>query len=114
MAINYTPPGALTMPGQQGFAGSVTANVLEEYSGIVRGTLRRRSVLEGFIPIEHLEGSNALTNFGVGKTDLQQLIANQRPDPSQVAFGKRVLTVDVPILARNVVPLFQNFIVKYN
>lgn len=114
MPIVYTPPGALTRPAQTGTSGSVTAQIIEEYTGVVESTLRRKSILEGFIPVQHLQGTNTMTNFGVGQAALQKLVPGQRPDPTVTAFGKRTLTVDTPILARNTVPLLEDFITKYS
>lgn len=104
----------IVRPGQANQAGAINALALEEFTGIVEGTIDRRSVLKGWIPVRTVKGTNAVTNFAVGESNLQKATAGQPIDGTGTDFAKRTLTIDTVILARAVLPLLEQFQTSYN
>lgn len=107
---NYT----ITRPGQTNATGDINAQAIEEYTGIVESTIARKSVLEGFIPKRTVKGTDTITNFGVGESTLQAITAGTTPDGTTNKFGKRTLSIDTVILARNILPLLETFQTSYD
>jgi len=89
----------IVRPGQANQAGAINALALEEFTGIVEGTIDRRSVLKGWIPVRTVKGTNAVTNFAVGESTLQKATAGQPIDGTGTDFAKRTLTIDTVILS---------------
>lgn len=104
----------IVRPGQINATGDINATAIEEYTGIVESTISRKSVLEGFIPRRALKGTNQATSFGVGESTLQKITPGQIPDGTVNKFGKRSVTVDTVILARDVFPLLEVFQTSYD
>lgn len=104
----------ITRPGQANGTGSVTANMLEEFAGSVKGTLERVSVLAPRIPIRTVRGTNTISNFAVGKSTLVRLEPGVTPNGTPTKFGKSSLTIDTVTLARGITPLLEAFQVSYD
>lgn len=104
----------IVRPGQVNATGDINATAIEEYTGIVESTITRKSQLEGFIPRRTLKGTNQATSFGVGESTLQAITPGQIPDGTVNKFGKRSVTVDTVILARDVFPLLEVFQTSYD
>ena len=96
-------------PNQQNQAGPLDALTITEFTGIVESTLARISKLDPFIQRRRVVGTNSLTNYAVGETQLQTLQAGVAPDGSLVSFSKLNLVIDTVILARNIFPLLETF-----
>lgn len=106
---------AVTRPGQSNSSGSVSALHIEEYTGVVEGTLARKSVVKGFVPVRPVRGTSMITNFAVGESTLQKAVAGGAgPDGTTTDFAKKVLQVDTVILARNVIPMLESFQTSYD
>lgn len=103
-----------TRPGQSNATGDVRALVIEEFTGIVEGTLARLSVCAPRIPVRPVRGTSTLTNFAVGKSTIQALTPGTAVDGSVSKFGKVSMTVDTTIIARAVLPLLETFQVSYD
>lgn len=101
-------------PGQIGGTGNIYANTIEEHTGIVNGTIERKSVLAGWIPRPTVKGTPTITNFGVGEVDLQKATVGVTPDGGTAKFGKVSLTIDTVILARHNLGLLEVEQIPYN
>jgi hypothetical protein len=105
---------AITHPGQINATGDINANAIEEYTGIVENTIARKSVLQGFVPMRTVKGTDTITSFGVGESTLQAVVPGTTPDGTVNKFGKRSLSIDTLILARDIFPLLEVFQTSYD
>lgn len=96
-------------PNQQNQTGATDALNLTEFTGIVEGTLARTSKLDPYIQRRRVVGTNSLTNYAIGETQLQTLQPGVAPDGSLVSFSKLNLVIDTVVLARNIFPLLETF-----
>ena len=96
-------------PNQQNQSGALDALTITEFTGIVEGTIARKSKLDPYIPRRRVTGTNSLTNYAVGETQLQTLQPGVAPDGSLVSFSKMNLVIDTVVLARNIFPLLETF-----
>lgn len=96
-------------PNQQNQAGDLDALNITEFTGIVEGTIVRKSKLDPYIQRRRVVGTNSLTNYAVGETQLQTLQPGVAPDGTPVDFSKLNLVIDTVILARNIFPLLETF-----
>lgn len=103
------PIYTVTLPNQQNGAGDELALVIEEFTGMVEGTLKRKSVMEGYIPVKPVKGTATLTNYAVGESTLQALVPGQVPDGTKNDFSRISVTVDTVVLARAAFPLLDVF-----
>jgi hypothetical protein len=89
---------------QQNSAGSTFALITEKFTGVVEGTLNRRSVIKPMIAMEQVVGTDTIRADAVGESVIQVLSqsAGQAaiPDGSPADFSKINLTVDTVVLAR--------------
>jgi len=90
------------------------ALVIEEFTGMVEGTIVRRSVTDPVINIRPVKGTATVTNFAVGESDLQVIVPGQTPNGTKNQFGKNSVTVDRTILARATLPLLDVFQTSYD
>lgn len=104
----------LTRPGQLNNAGAVDALHIEEFNGEVEGTLNRRSVMAGFIPVRAVRGTSVLQKYAHGKSTLQKLTPGTPIDGTQSKFGKATLTIDTTLIAREVLPTLEVFQTQYD
>lgn len=102
-------------PSQQNSTGDIDALKIEEYGGIVEGTIERRSLLKGFVPMRPVRGTNTITNYAVGEATLGKVTPGEAPDQSgAVDFSKASLTVDTLVYARNMLPLLETWQTRYD
>lgn len=104
----------ITRPGQEGAAGAINALHLAEYTGVVEGTIERKSAVAGFIPMRTVKGTSVIQSFAVGESTLQKITPGSPPDGTQNKFGKNTLSIDTVILARSVFPLLETFQTSYD
>lgn len=104
----------ITRPAAQDNGANVRALVIEEFTGMVQGTLARMSVCAPRIPVRPVKGTSTITNFGVGKSTIQKITPGQPIDGSITKFGKTTMTVDTTIIARAVLPLLETFQTSYD
>jgi len=111
----FTVPG-ITMPSQQNQdATDNDALKIEEYAGVVEGTIERRSLLKGYVPMRPVRGTNTITNYAVGETSLGKVVPGEAPSPTGGPdFSKASLTVDTLVYARNVIPLLEQWQTRYD
>jgi hypothetical protein len=104
----------IVRPAQSNQAGSTTALQIEEFTGIVEGTIARKSVLKGYIPVRPVKGTSTLTNFAVGESTLQKATPGVQPDGTLTDFAKTQVSVDTVVLARAILPLLEVFQTSYD
>lgn len=98
----YTLSG-LAQPGQKLQAGEYDELFIEEFGGLVEGTIGKRSIFESFINWRPIRGTNQVTNYRNGDTVLQTLSPGSNPQPTPVDFDNVSVKVDTVMLARNAV-----------
>lgn len=107
MAIITT--AGIVRPNQQNQTGTLDALTIEEFTGIVQGTIERKSAISPFIKPRPVRGTNTITNYAVGETQLTTLKPGEAPDSTPVDFSKISVVVDTTPIARNVIPLLEDF-----
>jgi hypothetical protein len=112
MALESTT--GIVRPGQEGGTGDTDALHIEEYTGIVEGTIARKSVLNGFVPRRAVRGTSVIQSFAVGEAALQKVVPGVTPDGANKKFGKNTLTIDTLILARDIFPLLETWQTSYD
>mgnify|MGYP003641150126 CR=1 FL=1 len=108
--------GALTQPGHQ-FAvetGVVNPLHVEEYGGEVETQIIKTSVMNQFVTMKPVRGTDTITNDRIGSTSLQAVSPGVRPEPGIAEFDNVSVKVDTIILARNNVHLLHDFQAHYN
>lgn len=104
----------ITRPGQANGSGDVDALHIEEFTGLVQGTLDRLSVMAPRIPVRPVRGTSTINNFGVGKSVIQKITPGNPIDGTVTKFGKTTMTIDTTIIARAVLPLLETFQTSYD
>jgi len=104
----------LSRPGQNLGTGAVDALHIEEYGGVVEGTITQVSFMRQFVEVKSVMGTNQITNDRIGEATLQKVIPGVRPDASVTEFGNVTVTVDTIVLARNNVALLDDFQARYS
>ena len=85
------------------------ALIIEEFTGMVEGTIARRSVMQGVIPVRKVNGTSTFTNHAVGKSTLQKVVNGTQLDGIKSDFSKASVTIDTVIAARETFPLLDVF-----
>lgn len=96
-------------PNQQNQTGPIDAMTMTEFTGEVESSLARVSKLDPYIKRRRVVGTNSLTNYAIGETQLQTLQPGVAPDGALVSFSKMSLVIDTVVLARNIFPLLETF-----
>lgn len=105
--LNVTFPNAFN--GKDATEQERQALIIEEFTGMVEGTIQRRSVVEKFIPVRQVRGTSTFTNYGVGASTLQKVVPGKSLDGIKSDFAKNSVTVDTVIAAREAFPLLDVF-----
>jgi hypothetical protein len=123
--VNITRPNSNLQTGNLNSTGRPggTANggatdplalAIEEYGGVVEGTIARKSIMRNFIPVRTVKGTSTVTNYRVGESTLSKVTPGTAPDGTVNQFGKVSLTVDTLVNARANVPLLDDFQTQYD
>lgn len=83
--------------------------VIEEFSGMVEGSIARRSVLEGWIPRRQVKGTSTVSNYAVGEVELGVVVPGTTPNGTRADFNRTSLTIDTLVYARHTLPLLDVF-----
>lgn len=83
--------------------------VIEEFSGIVEGTIERRSATESWLPVRTVKGTATVSNYAVGEASLGKVVPGEAPPAERAQFSKLSLTIDTVVYARNALPLLDVF-----
>ena len=105
--VNVTFPNASN--GRDTTQAEKLALVIEEFTGMVEGTIKRRSVVENFVPVRTVKGTATFTNHAVGKSTLQKVTPGVPLDGIKSDFAKKSVTVDTVIAAREFFSLLEVF-----
>jgi len=117
---NITRPGANLQVGNNPQIGSAPAATnpmalhIEEYSGVVEGTIARDSIMRKYIPVRPVRGTSTISSFQFGKSTLQVLTPGTELDGTVNQAAKIKLTVDTVVAARNFVPMIDEFQNSYD
>jgi len=123
MAISYTNinrPGANLQTGNNVQVGAAPAGTnplalhIEEYGGVVEGTIARKSIIRDYVPVRDVKGTSVVTNFQVGESTLSKVTPGTEPDGSVNQATKVKLQIDTLVNARAIVPLLDDFQSSYN
>lgn len=88
--------------------------IIEEFAGIVEGTIQRRSVTEGWLPIRKVTGTATVSKDAIGESQLGVVVPGVTPDGTANQFSKTSVTVDTLVYARSTLPLLDSFQTKYD
>lgn len=99
----------LSRPGQELGTGAVDALHIDEYGGVVEGTIAKKSIMRQYVPIKSIRGTDTVTNDRVGQASLQKVTPGVRPDATPMQFDNNSVKVDTIVLARNNVALLDDF-----
>lgn len=113
MADIFTLSG-LAQPGQKLGSGAADALFIEEYGGLVEGTIAKMSIMQDFLDWRPVTGTNTLTNYRNGDTQLQKLGPGSNPQPTPVDFDNVSVKIDTVMLARNAVFTLDDIQNKYD
>lgn len=94
MAIN------ITRPNQKDGQGAIDALAIEKFNGKVALAYQKASIMESFLDIEKLTGTDTLSTDALGQPKLQAVIAGETPTVSTVKRGRTSVTVRNLILSR--------------
>lgn len=111
MAIFTATP---TLPNQQLGTGDDLALAIEQYTGVVEGTIARHSKATPFVTVRPVRGTSTLTNEGIGESTLQVLKKGESPDATINQNNRVNLTVETPVIARNFVAQIDAFQKNYD
>ena len=117
---NVTRPGANLQTGnnvQIGAAPSATSPLalhIEQFAGIVEGTIARKSIVRNFVPVRNVQGTSTITGFQVGESTLSKVTPGSEPDGSVNQATKNKLTIDTLVNARAITPLLDDFQNSYD
>jgi len=100
----------VTQVNQANQTGALDALVIEEFTGMVEGTIERRSVMQGMIPVRRISGTDTFTNRAVGESTLQKVVPGAQLDGIRSDFAKNSVTVDTVVAAREVFALLDVFL----
>lgn len=106
-AMTVTYPNAIN--GVDTTAADRLALVIEEFTGMVEGTINRRSILAEHVPVRRVQGTATFTNHAVGKSTLQKVVPGEALQGIKSDFAKRAVTVDTVIAAREFFPMLEVF-----
>jgi hypothetical protein len=76
------------------------ALIVEEITGMVEGTIKRRSVMQGIFPNRMIRGTDTISAQAVGASQLQKLQPGVALPGIKSDFAKAFLTVDTVVAAR--------------
>lgn len=105
----------ITRPNQRLGAGDELADVTEQFTGTVEGTIKRRSVMAGFIPVRSVRGTSTISNRGISRAKLSKITPGVTPTPQVEPHTSKIfLTIDTVIIARNAEPMLDEFQTDYD
>lgn len=96
-------------PNQALGTGDPLALAIAEYTGLVEGTINRRSVLSDWIPARVLKGTTTAQNYAITRVGIQAVVPGVTPDGTGASINKNSVTVDTHILARSIIPALDAF-----
>ncbi|ATI16341.1 major head protein [Caulobacter phage Lullwater] len=108
------PTSTMTRPGQTVGSTNIMSQAIAEYGGHVEHTIERKSVMQPFIPVRTVRGTNQVQNFAVGASTMNKVTPGEAPASSKTEVGKANLTIDTVVYARDTLPLLEVFQTSYD
>jgi hypothetical protein len=109
------PAAQITNPARTvGDAAGTMNQIIAEYGGHVEHTIERRSIMQGWVPLRPVRGTNTVQNFAVGEATLGKVVPGTAPQASSAEFSKASLVIDTLIYGRNTFPLLEVFQTSYD
>jgi len=99
----------VTRPNAKNDGADPLELVIEEFTGLVEGTIERRSVTEAWLPVRPVKGTATVSNYAVGEATLGKVVPGEAPPAERAQFSKLSLTIDTVVYARNALPLLDVF-----
>ena len=106
-SANVTFPNAIN--SVDATAADKLALVIEEFTGMVEGTINRKSILADHVPVRSVKGTATFTNHAVGKSVLQKVVPGVALDGIKSDFAKNQVTIDTTVAAREFFPVLEVF-----
>lgn len=104
-----------TRPNQRHGAGDPLAEVTEQFTGTVEGTIKRRSLMAGFINLRSVRGTSKISQRGISSTTVSKITPGVTPSPSTTPHtAKMYVTIDTVVIARNAEPMLDEFQTDYD
>lgn len=100
----------ITPVNQANQTGDTRALVIEEFTGMVEGTIARRSIMQGMVPVRTIKGTDTFTNRAVGESTLQKVVPGAQLDGTNNDFARNSLTIDTVVASRHVFSLLDVFL----
>lgn len=105
----------ITRPNQRHGAGDPLAEVTEQFTGVVEGTIKRRSIMAGFINLRSVRGTSKISQRGISATTVSKITPGVTPQPSTTPHqAKMYVTIDTVVIARNAEPMLDEFQTDYD
>lgn len=108
------PQNTMIRPGQLDQTGDINATAVTEYSETVQHTIERKSVLNGYVKLRPVRGTNKVGAFGFGKSTIGKVTPGEAPAPTPVDIGRNTLTIDTVVYTRHALPLLEIFQTSYD
>lgn len=86
-----------------------SSELIDEFTGLVDSQFKKTSIMDAYVNVQTVRGTDTLINRRIGKTKLQKLTAGVPPKATSTKFGRVDVTVDTIILARDVQDLLNDF-----
>lgn len=106
---------AVTYPNQSKGTGDTLADVTEQFTGLVEGSIKRKSIMSGFVPVRSVRGTAVISKRGISSTTLSKITAGEAPSANtKPNTSKITLRVDTVVIARNAEPMLDEFQVDFD
>lgn len=108
----------LSRSGQQlqvaGNASTVHPLHIDQYGGMVEGTVAKQSFMRNYVNIKSIRGTDTVVNDRIGQATLAAVVPGVRPAAGVAQFDNVKVKVDTIVLARNNVALLDDFQAHYS
>ena len=82
-------------------SGEVNSLLIEKFTGKVHAQYLVGENLQNNFDMQHVKGTNMISNKYLGETEVQTLIPGKTPDATGTEFDKNALLLDSQVIARN-------------
>lgn len=99
----FTNPNSPVLPGQLNGTGNYNATYIDEFNGIVEEVIKRKCYGMKLAQPRTVKGAQVITKRSSGLSVIQTLGRGEAPDGTVHQFGKNSVTVDTPLITRELV-----------
>lgn len=86
-----------------------SAELIEQFTGQVETQFVKDSIMRKYVNVKMVRGTDTLINRRLGKTKLKKVTGGVRPEAASTKQGRKSVTVDTVILARDNQTLLNDF-----